>query len=123
MMKITLEIETTSFENLNEAGMFIYNLIKTHHKSAQDAPEEPKVKKTTPSIPKEEKAAEEPKKTPAKKAPKEVKVTLADLKELAKQKVISVGREKVKAIIAEFADKLAEVKESDYVELAEKLAV
>lgn len=126
-MKITLEIETTSFENLNEAGMLIDTFIEQHDRSTQSntvKAEEPKEEKTTPTIPKEEKAPEEPKKTRTKKPkaePKDVAITLADLKESAKNAVSRSSREDVKKTIAEFADKLAEVAEADYGKLYKKL--
>lgn len=112
MMKITFD--TNNKEEVAE----VLALIAPESNTADR--KEPKEEKTTPSIPKEEKAAEKPKKAPVKKAGK---TTLADLKELAKNKVAVSGRDKVKAIIAEFAEKLAEVAEKDYAELAEKLAI
>jgi hypothetical protein len=86
-----------------------------------------KNEKTTPSIPEPEKEVVEPEKEPEpKKVTRKVKeavekVTLGDLKESAKNAVERSSREAVKACISKFADKLSDVKESDYVELNESL--
>lgn len=64
-----------------------------------------------------------PKPTQEKKEAVAPDIKLEDLKELAKNKVKTSGREKVKEIIAEYAPKLAEVKTEDYAELALKLEV
>ena len=78
--------------------------------------EEPKTKKATPSVPKEEKPVEEPKKTPTKKPVGKAKsgITLANLKESAKNAVTRSSREDVKKAIGNYAEKLAEVSEEDY---------
>ena len=81
--------------------------------------EEPKKENPAPSIPKEEKAPEEPKKTPKKST--KSSITLADLKESAKNAVARTSREDVKGAIGEFAPKLAEVVEADFGKLYKKL--
>ena len=78
---------------------------------------------TTPSMPEEKKEVVEPKKTRATK-PKveaEKKLTLADLKDLAKNAVTRSSREDVKATIGKFGEKLSDVATSDYPELAKNL--
>ena len=72
--------------------------------------------KETKSIPK---PTPKPKKAPEPK--KEVEITLADLKESAKNAVTRSSREEVKKTIGEFAEKLAEVAKADYDKLHEKL--
>ncbi len=134
-MKITLEIDLNQnkigdveFEILSsvlhDSGFMIINkkefenLVDKSHAKADIAtkPVEDKTDKdATPTIPEKKKAAKKP-------VEKTVTVTLAQLKELAKVKVGATDRETVKAIISEFAPKLAEVKEADYQALSEKLA-
>jgi len=84
----------------------------------------PESKPKVDTSPKEDKTIPEstPKSKKTPKPEKEAVITLADLKELAKNKVATSSRDEVKKIISEFAEKLAEVKPEDYVKLAEKLS-
>lgn len=84
------------------------------------------VKQTETAVEDTKEAEPIPKPTQVKKrAPRakkeEVKVTLADLKELAKNKSTSAGREAVKEVISNYGGKLADVKTTDYQALSEDL--
>lgn len=125
-MKLTIEIDTTSAEQLAEArtllGRFAettgaVNTLKSVEKTkpvknqTETASEATKTKKASPSIPKEE--------TPVENTSEPL--TLADVKQLAQECVAVTNRDKVKVVIHEFGSKLTEVAESDYEALAAKL--
>lgn len=115
-MKVNIEIDTTNQDNLAEALSFISRYISVKTKMA--------VKDTEIPLEDTKKVSEGDDKAKAKKpAPraKKVTITLASLKELAKEVVEISDRESVKAIINEFGEKLTDVAESDYEALVDKL--
>lgn len=129
-MKITLEIETTDIEQITEAVNFLTTLAlkdvtdiakiqtetgveDTNPPKQDEIPtEDKKVRKRAPRA-KKEKVVEE--------AKEETGITLTALKDRAKEKAQSAGRDKVKECISEFAPKLSEVNEADYGKLYKKL--
>lgn len=122
-MILTITLDTNKIEDMVEAvtllNSYSVKLVTPTAKKEVVKPTETVVEEPKPSKP-IPKATPTPKK--ASKPSPEKSVSLADLKDLAKAKVGTSDRETVKAIIAEFAPKLSEVKESDYSKLAEKLA-
>ena len=124
-MKVTIEINTEDKSTII-AGLSLLAHLNT---DTVEAPEPKKTVKTPKATPKTKKAPEKPEtpvETPTKEdTPKEeVKqegITLSNLKDRAKDKAQSAGREKVKACIGEFAQKLTEVDEADYGKLYKKL--
>lgn len=82
------------------------------------SPEPTQEKKTVKKAPTKKAKVEEP----AEETTGTVEVTLAELKETAKDAVGRSNREAVKEIIAEFGTKLTEVAEADYSALSDKLA-
>ena len=120
-MKITFDTQNT--EEVIEVALLLQNMkivletpTKKAVKQTEKLIEEPKPKKATQSTPKVKKVTEE-----APTETKETAISLADLKESAKDAVGRTDREKVKAVISEFADKLANVDEADYGKLYKKL--
>jgi hypothetical protein len=80
-----------------------------------------------PTQPEPVSEAPEPSDAPVKKATRTKKaspkkVTLQEVKDLAKNMVTKTSREDVKKVISEFGEKLTEVKESDYDALVAKLS-
>ena len=82
------------------------------------SPEPTQEKKAVKKAPTKKAKVEEP----AEETTGTVEVTLAELKETAKDAVGRSNREAVKEIIAEFGTKLTEVAEADYSALSDKLA-
>jgi len=121
-MKITFD--TQSENEVHEVVGLLKNMGVLRVRRQDEVEVTPESKSKVGTSPKEDKTI--PESTPkSKKTPepeKETAITLADLKELAKNKVTSSSRGEVKKIISEFAEKLAEVKPEDYVKLAEKLS-
>lgn len=109
-MQITFD--TKNKEEVAEVVLFLTTIGVT---LTETIVEETEKKKTTPTIPKEKKAVE------PKSEPQKSEIKLADLKESAKNAVTRSSREDVKKTISEFAEKLAEVNETDYGKLYKKL--
>ena len=115
-MKITVEIDTKNKSSVQDGINFLRSLIGEAHSVTETAPEPTKKQKTTPSKAKVEKAPEEAPTQEAKSS-----ITIDVLKDSAKNAVTKTDRTKVKEVINEFAEKLAEVKEADYGKLYKKL--
>lgn len=126
-MQVTFN--TQNEKEVEEVVNLLQMLINTKNiavKPTETVVEATKDENPTPTIPEPEKEPEKPKRAPRKKAepkPEKSDVTLADLKELARAKVEVSSREEVKTIISKYAEKLAEVNESDYASLAKDLEV
>lgn len=118
--KMSLEVK---IEELTKAILELnLNIAKIGTVTGVEAPK--KVNEGV-SLPKDEKVAEEPEKAPAKKRATKAKVTvtLEELKDLAAKRAKVSGRDKTRAIIGEYGEKLSEVKPEDYEALAEKLGL
>jgi len=113
-----ITFDTQNEEEVLEVALLLQNMkVTLEVPTAVETPKDDE----TPVVTK--KVAKTPLKTTEKAIkPTESKVTLGELKELAKTKVTTSDRETVKKIISEYAPKLAEVKPEDYAALAEKLA-
>lgn len=113
-MKVTFD--TQNAEEVIEVALLLGSMKITLDTPPVKTPSAPKVEKVIP------KATPAPKKAPTPSKPKgEITVTLGDLKDLAKDKAQSSGRDAVKNTIGEFAPKLTEVKVADYLPLCEAL--
>lgn len=118
-MKITFD--TNNLEEVTEVATYLERLLTELQAKATTSPKKEEViPEVTPEVETSPEPTEEPK---AKRKPKAKKpsISLQDLKDLAKDQVPVIGRTKVKEIISEYADKLTEVKESDYEALATAL--
>lgn len=117
-MKILIEVDTTNLENIGEALM----LLNKYADSFTSPESKQAVKRTETVVEATKKENEGVDKGEDKKEPEEAPtVTLAELKDLAKKKSDSDGRDVVKGIIGKYADKLANVKAEDYTALAKDL--
>lgn len=85
--------------------------------------EEPKAKKETVKVeePEIEDDEVEEKPTSKTKAKKEVKLTVKDIQELAKQAVAATTKEETKAIISKYGVNISSIDESDYASLVNDL--
>ena len=85
--------------------------------------EEPKAKKETVKAeePEIEDDEVEEKPTPKHKAKKEVKLTVKDIQELAKQAIAATTKEETKAIISKYGVNISSIDESDYASLVNDL--
>jgi len=128
-MKIVLEIETRDGYSLNEAQKLINSLIngdvttEVEEKQVEATPETPEKPVEPKTTPKPRKTTPKPKKDVEKpvEETKDAGISLADLKDSAKDAVGRTDREKVKNVISEFAPKLAEVDTKDFGKLYKKL--
>ena len=129
-MKIVLEIETRDGYSLNEAQKLINSLIngdvttKVEEKQVEATPTTPEKPVEPKTTPKPRKTTPKPKKDVEKpvEETKDAGISLADLKEKAKNKVGETDRETVKSIISKYAPKLAEVDEKDFGKLYKELS-
>ena len=121
-----VQFNTNNQNEVEEVKLLLETLSKSVVKRTETVVEDKENVSEGKSIPKEEKAVQEPKKRKrrtkaemeaAKEKEAEKTLSLNDLKELAKNKAISVGRTEVKNIINKYAPKLAEVDETKYEEL------
>lgn len=128
-MKITFD--TNNLEEVTEVATYLERLLTGAVVKLTDTVEEPETHvdevetpegmvEVTPEVKTAPEPTEEPKPKRKPKA-KKPSISLQDLKDLAKDQVPVIGRTKVKEIISEYADKLTEVKESDYEALATAL--
>lgn len=128
-MKIVLEIETTDEKSVQEAGRIVSVLMacdkigttkavaveartKDSDKATQETTEKPKKEKTTTTKANKEKAVEE--KSEPVEEESTSSITLDVLKKAAQDATIRSDRALVKAAIAKFAPKLADVDEAHY---------
>jgi len=102
---------------LQSIGMVPIDIPQVAVSVTETVPEEPNEVEVIPEPTPKPKRASKPKAEPK----KETGITLADLKESAKNAVTRSSREDVKKTIGEFAEKLVEVKEADYGKLYKKL--
>ena len=92
--------------------------------SGELAPVEPKGTSGRVTQPEEVETSPEPaEEEKPKRKPRAKKITLAELKDLAKDKVTKTDRITVKNCIGKYGEKLTEVKESDYEALKADLEV
>jgi len=119
-MKISIEIDTQNKSNVAEVITYLGTFLGSADSVTEKAVEAPKKKKVTPSKAKEEKAVEAPVEEKP-KTEKAGKVTLEMVKSSAQNAVQRTDRIKVKEVIGEYANKLAEVKPSDFEDLYIKL--
>jgi len=113
-MKITIDTN----EALSRADKLVLTLLLGDITEIKpETPTEAPEAKTTETKPKRKTPAKKDVETPVEEKapePKEEGITLASLKERAKEKAQSAGREKVKETISKFAPKLTEISEEDY---------
>ncbi len=110
-MKIT-------FDTLNKTEVAeVLALLTPDNKKPVEAPEAPKEVKPPKTTRKAKEVAVEPE-TIAETVPS---ITLANLKDRAKEKAQIVGREKVKECISNYAPKLTEVSKEDFEKLYKSL--
>jgi len=116
-MKVTFD--TLSENEVNEVVTLLENMgmVKVGRLETPVTPVEDKTPEKNSKPKPTPKKAVEPKSEPK----QEAGIKLADLKESAKNAVTRSSREDVKKTIAEFAEKLAEVDETDYGKLYKKL--
>ena len=120
-MKVTFD--TNNKDEVIEVSNLIQNLILRDGYSPESKSEvgtEPEKEESIPKPTPKPKSAPKPKPEPKKEETKP-SITLADLKESAKNAVSRTSREDVKKVISEFAEKLAEVAEADYGKLYKEL--
>lgn len=143
-MKLVIELEVSKNGGISvEDGMtldrilngFGLTIVSTDAKIAkiqtETVVEVTKEEKTTPTMPEDKK---EPEEAPTEEKPKrkrrtkaemeaetKTEVTLSELKDLAQKLAGEKGRDKVKAVISEFAGKLSDVTKDDYEALVAKL--
>lgn len=86
--------------------------IVSNGKAVKVEVEEPKAKKETVKIEDDDEVEEKP--APKQKAKKEVKLTVKDIQELAKQAVAATTKEETKAIISKYGVNISSIDESDY---------
>jgi len=110
-MKITIDTN----EALSQTDKLVLGLLLgSVTESKTETPTEAKPTPTKPKPkPATKKAVEKPVEEKAPE-PKEEGITLASLKDRAKEKAQSAGRDKVKEVIGVYAPKLTEVSEEDY---------
>ena len=97
--------------------------IVSNGKAVKVEMEEPKAKKETVKAeePEIEDDEVEEKPTPKQKAKKEVKLSVKDIQELAKQAVAATTKEETKAIISKYGVNISSIDESDYASLVNDL--
>ena len=112
-MRMILEINTNEPKEVLEALAIVTSLITGTPSVTETVVEAPKEAKPTKTLPKTKKKPED---VPTQEAEetKPTGITLEVLKDRAKQKAQSAGREKVKAVIAKYAPKLSEVSKEDF---------
>ena len=90
--------------------------IVSNGKAVKVEMEEPKAKKETVKAeePEIEDDEVEEKPTPKTKAKKEVKLSVKDIQELAKQAVAATTKEETKAVISKYGVNISSIDESDY---------
>ena len=97
--------------------------IVSNGKAVKVEMEEPKAKKETVKAeePEIEDDEVEEKPDPKPKAKKEVKLSVKDIQELAKQAVAATTKEETKAIISKYGVNISSIDESDYASLVNDL--
>ena len=97
--------------------------IVSNGKAVKVEMEEPKAKKETVKVeePEIENDEVEEKEAPKTKAKKEVKLSVKDIQELAKQAVAATTKEETKAIISKYGVNISSIDESDYASLVNDL--
>ena len=97
--------------------------IVSNGKAVKVEMEEPKAKKETVKAeePEIEDDEVEEKPAPKPKAKKEVKLSVKDIQELAKQAVAATTKEETKAIISKYGVNISSIDESDYASLVNDL--
>ena len=130
-MKVIIEINTEDNESILGGANIIRYLQSTYVEiptppAVKKAMKKPESKPTPRSSKKVEDVSEEEKtekvaNTPSKSSKNNTEISLAELKDLAKAKAQSAGREKVKECIGKFGAKLTEVAEADFDKLHEAL--
>jgi len=110
-MQLTINLNTLTTEKRLELFALL-NLVETTKVSPTAEPEKKtRVKRTETPLEDTKEVEKLPEPTQEVKTPSK---GLSELKALAQQMVVTHDREKVKAVINKYAEKLSEVKESDY---------